>query len=77
MTYETIITAICLIAAFAVVSWAFRPTSTPDVLLEEMREVIKYHGERATKWRARALRAEAALTKIEATIADCEAEVRS
>ncbi|ATI54189.1 hypothetical protein WR25_15779 [Diploscapter pachys] len=75
MTYETIITAACILAAFTVLMWAFGPTSTPDALLEEMRETIRYHDERATKWRARALRAEAALAKIEATIADCEAEV--
>lgn len=75
MTYETIITAACILAAFAVVMWAFGPASTPDALLEDMRETIKYHGERANKWRARALAAEAALAKIEATIADCEAEV--
>lgn len=92
MTYETIITIGCIVAAAVIIRFAFRdmidvnknsyaanlrPPCPHEIVARELSETLDIQRAKLCGWRGRALAAEAALARIEATIAACEAEVIS
>lgn len=92
MNYETIITIGCIVAAIATIRFAFRAEidayiagiaaklqapSPHEIVARELSETLVIQRAKLCGWRDRAIVAEAALARIEATIAACEAEVIS